>query len=140
MFSEFLRSYNVYFYNGDTLLKTLEADYGSCVAYNDDNSNDNENDIQKIINGVPSDYYEFAYWSPDLTTPIEGETYYYAQFTFFGYIEDDWSTIISNVSSGNSDVYGYAGRKKQSITYNWNNVEHTDEIEFEIIDKNHDIL
>ena len=134
VFSEFLRSYNVYFYNGDMLLYTTEVDYGACPEY------EGTKDIKKIINGIPSEYYEFSKWSPGLTEPIEGETYYYAQFSFFGYIEDDWRTIVSNVANGDIDLYGYAGRKKQTITYSWNNVEHTDEIEFEIIDKNHDIL
>ena len=134
VFSEFLRSYNVYFYNGDILLQTSEIEYGACPEY------EGTKDIKKIINGVPSEYYEFSHWSPSLTEPIKGETYYYAQFSFFGYIEDDWRTIISNVASGDIDLYGYAGRKKQIITYSWNNVEHIDEIEFEIIDKNHDIL
>lgn len=134
-FSEFLRSYNVYFYNGDILLQTSNIDYGTCAEYEGD-----ESEIQKIINGVPSDYYEFAYWSPDLTTPIVGETYYYAQFSFFGYITDSWSTIISNVANGRLDEYGYAGRKVQDVSYSWNNVDHTDTIEFEIIDKDHDKL
>lgn len=134
-YSEFLRDYPVYFYNDNMLLQETIEPYGSYPVYRG-----NEEEIQKYLGGVPSDYYEFAHWSPSLSEPITGETKYYAQFAFNGYISDDWNTIAENVKNGNVDNYGYGGKKLTELAYSYEGKAYTDIVEFEIIDKNHDIL
>ena len=134
-YSEFLRDYPVYFYNDNMLLQETIEPYGSYPVYRG-----NEEEIQKYLGGVPSEYYEFAHWSPSLSEPITGETKYYAQFAFNGYISDDWNTIAENVKNGNVDNYGYGGKKLTELTYSYEGKAYTDIVEFEIIDKNHDIL
>lgn len=134
-FSEILRQYPVYFYNDGELLQETKEFYGTLASYKGD-----ESEIKKKIGGVPSDYYEFASWSPSLDQPITKATYFYAQYVFDGYIEDDWATIAANVASGNTDFYGFGGRKKQSLTYTIYGKTYTQEAEFEIIDKDHDEL
>jgi hypothetical protein len=41
---------------------------------------------------------------------------------------------------GNSDKYGYGGKKIAEINYSYKGIDYTDLIEFEIIDKDHDKL
>lgn len=134
-FSEELRSYPVYFYNDSELLQETSVYYGNYASYNG-----NEEDIKKKVGGEPSDYYEFASWSPSLDKPIKTTTFFYAQYIFNGYIEDSWATIAANVAAGNLSDYGYGGKKKQAITYVNYGKTYTDEAEFEIIGKNHDEL
>ena len=134
-YNNFLRDYPVYFYNDGVCIQESREYYGTYPEYYGD-----ETQIKKIIGGEESPYYEFASWSPSLSEPITGPMTYRAQFLFDGYIEDDWETIVENVKSGNVDAYGFGGRKKTSITYTYKGDTFTDEAEFEIIDKNHDIL
>ena len=135
VFTSFLRKYLVRFLNGEESLQENEIYYGNTAEYFGD-----ETEIKKKINNEPSPYYEFSHWSPDLTTPITGPTDYQAQFIFDGYIEDDWSTIISNVKNGNSDIYGYSGRKVMELTYTNQGTTYTETLELEIVDKFHDEL
>ena len=143
VFTSELRDYPVYFYNGEVLLQETREYYGTVASYNGDDST-----IKKLVGGEPSDYYEFAYWrrmpataqgtDKDLTLsdPIYGVTYFYAEYIFDGYIEDDWSTIIAS----SADAYGYGGKKKTTINYTYKGVSYTDEVDFEIIGKNHDTI
>ena len=147
-FTNTLRTYWVYFYNGDQKIQETEEFYGTNATYYGD-----ESQVKKIIGGEPSNYYEFAYWrrSPSVITdaegnvtedatysdPIYGTTYFYAEYVFDGYIEDDWSTIIANAASGD---YGYGGKKKTEISYSYRGQEYTEEVEFEIIGRNQDKL
>ena len=108
--------------------------YGNYATYNGD-----ESEIKKYIGDEPSKYYEFASWTPSLSEPIKGITDYYADFVFDGYIEDDWETIIENINSG-EDVYGYGGKKKMDFTFTNQGVTYNQELELEIVDKNHDLL
>ena len=55
----------VYFYNGSEKLQETRIYYGNYARYDG-----NEDEIKKIVGGVPSDYYEFASWSPSLDEPI----------------------------------------------------------------------
>jgi hypothetical protein len=74
-----------------------------------------------------------------LSDPIVGTTYFYAEYIFDGYIEDDWQTIIN----GDKDAYGLGGKKKTTINYlglGSGALLYTDEVEFEIIGKEHDTL
>jgi hypothetical protein len=145
-FTNNLRDYPVYFYNGTELLQETREYYGTTASYHGD-----ETTIKKLIGGEPSDYYEFAYWrrSPDSMTdadgnkidlsfsdPIYGVTYFYAEYVFDGYIEDDWATIIAD----DADTYGYGGKKTATIEYTYRGTPYTDTVEFEIVGKNHDII
>ena len=136
-FTNFLRDYPVYFYNGAECIQETREYYGTYASYHGD-----ETAIKKKIGGEESDYYEFAYWSPSISEPIVGPTKFYAEFVFDGYIDDSWSEIAANVASGNLDNYGYGGKKVTEISYyhTRTGTNHTDTVEFEIVDKNHDKL
>jgi hypothetical protein len=89
VFTNELRDYPVYFYNGNIRLQESRVYYGARASYNGD-----ESAIKKYIGGEPSDYYEFAQWSPSISEPITGYTEFHAQFVFDGYIDDTWENII----------------------------------------------
>lgn len=130
-FTEELRSYWVYFYNDDRKIQESQVYYGDTVIFTGDTSA-----IYKYIGGEVSDYYEFTGWSPDPSQPITGMTYFYAQFSFNGYIEDDWATIMEACKNGDTSKYGLGGRK--TLTYTLAGVEST--AEMEIVGRNHDNL
>jgi hypothetical protein len=111
-FTNFLRDYPVYFYNGAECIQETRESYGTFASYHGD-----ESQIKKKIGGEESDYYEFAYWSPSISEPITGPTTFHAEFVFDGYIEDSWAEIATNVANGNLDAYGYGGKKTTTITY-----------------------
>lgn len=131
VFEEILRDYPVYFYNDQQKLQEGRVYYGEYASYLGDTTQ-----IYKMINGVPSDYYEFTGWSPSIDAPITGPMYFYAQFSFDGYIEEDWATIAANVAKGDLSNYGLAGRK--TFTYTVDGL--TSVVEAEIIGVNHDQL
>jgi hypothetical protein len=130
-FSEELRSYWVYFYNDTTAIQSSQVLYGDVPVFTGDSDN-----IFKMIGGEPSPYYEFTGWSPDPSQPIVGNTSFYAQFAFDGYINDSWEQIIEACKSGDTGKYGLGGRKR--LTYTYGGVEAT--IEMEIVGRNHDDL
>ena len=134
-FTNYLRDYPVYFFNDSECIQESREYYGTFAHYNGD-----ETQIKKKIGGVESEYYEFAYWSPSISEPITGPTYFYAQYVFDGFIEDSWTDIIQNVADGNVDKYGYGGKKTTTISYSCRGKTYQDTIDFEIIDKNHDVL
>ena len=131
VFREELRSYWVRFYNDEEKIQESRVFYGDVPIFTGDVET-----IYKYIGGEPSPYYEFIGWDPDPTQPILGDTNFYAQFSFDGYIEDSWEEIITNCKLGNIDKYGLGGRKK--ITYTLAGIEST--VEMEIVGKNHDKL
>lgn len=131
VFTETLRDYPVYFYNDQTRLQEGRVYYGEYASYLGDTTQ-----IYKMINGVASEYYDFTGWSPSLDAPITGPTYFYAQFSFDGYIEEDWATIAENVKNGNVDKYSLAGRKVFTYAVDGN----TSVVEAEIVGINHDQL
>ena len=145
VFNEQLRQYNIYFYNGSKFLEQHKVFYGNYPEYSGD-----ADALKRVISigkdedgnilYEESEYFVFTGWSPGLSDPVVGETIYRATFDRIGEITDDWSQIIANVQSGNIDEYGYAGIKKDTITYTYKGETITDEIEFEIIGKNHDLL
>lgn len=94
VFTSTVRSYNVYFYNGSTLLETVTVKYGSDATYSGDTP---------VKSGVDNpDDYPFEEWLP-APTNIKGETKCYAQFgspVEDVEIEDDWETIITNIENG----------------------------------------
>ena len=131
IFREELRSYLVTFYNDEIKIQESRVFYGDVPIFAGD-----VEAIYKYIGGEASPYYEFVGWDPDPTQPILGDTNFYAQFSFDGYIEDSWEEIIANCKAGNIDKYGLGGRKQ--ITYTLAGVEST--VEMEIVGKNHDKL
>ena len=131
VFREELRSYWVRFYNDEEKIQESRVFYGDIPIFTGDIET-----IYKYIGGEVSPYYEFIGWDPDPTQPILGDTNFYAQFSFDGYIEDSWEEIIANCKAGNIDKYGLGGRKQ--ITYTLAGVEST--VEMEIVGKNHDKL
>ena len=130
VFKEELRSYPVYFYNGDIKLQESQVFYGDEAIFTGDITQ-----IFKMVGGEPSPYYTCTGWYP-VPGIITGPTRYEAQFTFNGYIEDEWETIIENCRTGNIGDYGLGGRKK--LTFTLAGVEAT--VEMEIVGKNHDNL
>ena len=135
LFDNRLRQYSVYFFNGNDLLQESLEYYGTYAEYKG-----NTEEIQKMLGGVPSEYYEFAQWSSEFNEPITGETRIYAEFIFDGYIQDSWSTIVSNINNGNASIYGLGGIKQSEVTYTCEGITYTDLIDFEIIGTNHDSL
>ena len=134
-FNQILRQYSVRFKNSGYIIQDTMEYYGTYASYNGD-----ETAIKKIINDEPSDYYEFAGWSPSLTDPITGPTEYTAQFTFIGYIDEEWDEIITNVNAGNIDTYGLCGRKLDTLTWSFSGQTYTQDVEFEIVGVEHDEL
>ena len=131
VFREELRSYWVRFYNDEEKIQESRVFYGDVPIFTGDIET-----IYKYIGGEASPYYEFIGWDPDPTQPILGDTNFYAQFSFDGYIEDSWEEIIANCKAGNIDKYGLGGRKQ--ITYTLAGIESV--VEMEIVGKNHDRL
>lgn len=134
-YSHYLREYTVKFYNDKELLQESQFYYGSNAEYHG-----NTSEIKKTIANEPSPYYTFSHWSPALTEPIEGETSFYAQYLFDGYIKDSWSTIAANVAEGDLSAYGYSGKKTLNLNYTYEGQNYQETIDLEIIDKNHDVL
>jgi hypothetical protein len=60
IFDNRLRQYPVYFYNGEVLLQESLEYYGTYAEYRGDTS-----EIKRMLGGQPSNYFEFAYWTPN---------------------------------------------------------------------------
>ena len=73
VFTETLRSYNVMFYNGSTLLESVTVPYGSDAVYS--------GDAPVINTGEEVSEWEFTGWSPEPTN-ITGNINCYAQYKF----------------------------------------------------------
>ena len=99
-----IRRYTVYFYNGDTLLQTVEnVQYGTSTSYTGSTP---------VKTGVDNpEEYVFKGWYP-APDNIQGETTCYALFKFTGYLfgklEDvdnpDWDVINQYWQQINNDV------------------------------------
>ena len=129
-YSSTVRKYNVYFYNGDDLIYTVEnVPYGSSTSYSGSTP---------VKTGVDNpEEYEFKRWNP-APTNITGTTKCYALFKFTGYIKDDWATINENALNGTAEtLYQIGGRKEIPITLS----DGTETIaDVELIAFNHDDL
>ncbi len=125
-----VRTYTVYFYNGSTLLQTVRnVPYGGSATYTG-------NPPTKTDVNNPDDY-EFSGWIPSPAN-IMGNTSCYAQFTFTGYIQDDWDVIKQNIDNGTYKTkYSIGGLKEVELT--WANGI-TEKIIYEIADFDHDDL
>jgi hypothetical protein len=134
VFRKELRSYWVRFYNDEAKIQESKVFYGDEPVFTGDMEA-----IYKMIGGEASPYYDFIDFrtaTGEPIGPITGNTDYYAQFAFDGYIEDSWEEIIANCKAGTIDKYGLGGRKQ--ITYTLAGFEST--IDMEIVGKNHDNL
>lgn len=108
------RRYNVYFYNGDTLLQTkADIPYGSSTSYTGSTP---------VKTGVEDpDEYVFKGWMP-LPDNIIGETYCYALFKFTGY-------LFGKLGKTEDEDYGYGTVDNP----NWDAInDHWDVIEEDI--------
>lgn len=98
-----VRKYTVYFYNGSTLLQTVNnVPYGGSATYT--------GDTPVSADGTAEDGYEFTGFVPTGSN-ITGTTSCYAQYTSpvtVAEITDDWDTIRRNVAA---DIY----RDKYSV-------------------------
>ena len=90
-----VRKYTVKFYNGTTLLQTVNnVPYGGSATYTGATPENN-------TTGNPDDF-EFYGWNPSPTN-IKGDTSCYAQFYDMREIADSWATIASNVANGTAE-------------------------------------
>ena len=103
VYTSTIRRYNVYFYNGDTLLQTKEnIQYGSSTSYTGSTP---------VKTGVEDpDEYVFKGWSP-APENITGETYCYALFKFTGY-------LFGKLGKVDGEDYGYGTVDNP----NWDNI------------------
>ena len=89
-----IRKYTVYFYNGNTLLQTVQnVPYGGSATY----SGNTADLVDPQGSGMP-----FQAWVP-APTNIQGNTSCYATYVSpvqVEEIEDSWETIIANVENG----------------------------------------
>lgn len=103
-----LRVYTVYFYNGSTLLQTVEGvQAGGTATYT------GETPTRTGVEN-PEDY-SFSGWSPS-NTNIQSNTSCYAQFNYTGVpetITDSWDDIIAAVNNGTyASKYSVGDTKK----------------------------
>lgn len=91
-YTQTLRTYTVYFYNGTTLLQTVQnVAYGSSATYTGSTPVNSEDASLAFLG-----------WSPQPTN-ITGNTSCYAQFetpVVVAEITDSWDTIIANIDNG----------------------------------------
>ena len=113
VYSETIRKYNVYYYNGDTLMQTVEnVQYGASATYTGSTP---------VKTGVANpEEYVFKGWLPE-AEEITGETYCYAFFKFTGYLfgklsdtsdygtvdNPNWTKINSHWTTIGNDVHAY---------------------------------
>lgn len=135
VFEEKLRTYWVYFTDESGIQGHI---YGSTTVYYGGKPTfpGDINEVKKYINGEPSEYYEFVGWSNNINEEVKGITYITAQFSFIGYIEDSWETIIAACKAGEVDKYSLGARKRHTFNYGSEDVT----VEMEIVGVNHDIL
>ena len=103
-FSETVRTYTVYFYNGQTLLQTVNN-----VLYNGTAT------YTGATPTISQTGYIFSGWSPS-NTNITADTSCYAQFVdedMYESISDTWSEIITNVSNGTYSTKYHIGDTKK---------------------------
>lgn len=124
-FAKTIRSYNVYFYNGTTLLQRVVAEYGTEAKYSGP-------EFEKTGVKKP-ELYKFIGWVP-APTYITGETHCYAQYEFLGYIKDSWETIAAKVVDGSYKTAYEIGKLKELA------LNSGETVDIEIVGLDHDDL
>ena len=105
-FTSSVRTYTVRFYNGTTLLQTVNnVPYGGTATYTGSTPTNNST-------GNTADF-QFYGWSPSPAN-IQGNTDCYAQFNDLREITDDWATIKSKADAGTA-TYGVGAFKTLDI-------------------------
>lgn len=115
VYSSTIRKYNIYFYNGDELVQTVEdIPYGSGTSYTGSTP---------VKTGVDNpDEYIFKGWMP-APEDITGETHCYALFKFTGYLfgkladgseygtvyDPNWDLINAHWANIGNDVVAFNG-------------------------------
>lgn len=102
-----VRRYTVYFYNGNTLLQTVQnVAYGSSASYT------GETPVKTGVSDPQN--YLFSGWSPSPTN-IQGNTSCYASYGYIGLeesITDSWEQIIASANDGTyKDKYAVGDTK-----------------------------
>lgn len=108
-YSQTVRSYTVYFYNGSTLLQTKSnVDYGSSTYYSGSTP---------VYNGSDPGEWTFIGWSPEPTN-ITGNTSCYAQYRDTSSLTGKYlsGAITSYISSTNTTIGDYALYSRTSLT------------------------
>ena len=133
VFSKTIRSYTITFKNsGGTTLQNTAFNYGTTPKFN--GSTPVKDDVPT---GKDVADYEFSGWSPSIVS-VTGTATYIATYIYIGYIEDDWDTIVGNISNGTyKSKYSTGSLKPITITYD---DKTTEEIEVELADFDHDDL
>lgn len=133
-FTQATRTYTVYFYNGTTLLQTVQnVPYGGSASYT------GSTPVDPSGEGNPFDRWEPA------PTNITGTTSCYAQFESpFEVVEitDSWDTIIANIHNGTyASKYKLGNYKPMDITVTKNNGTQVQEtIRMQLVGKDTDDL
>ena len=129
VYEETIRSYNIEFYNEDTLLETQKVDYGTLPAYS-------KKSPSKLGVEYPQDY-KFLGWDPEIV-PVVGDAKYYAMFSESDHILDDWDTIVRSVSDNTyKEMYPLGILKRDKLTYEDGSTENMD---LELVGYDHDKL
>lgn len=110
-FTSTVRKYTVTFYNGSTLLQTVNnVPYGGSASYTG---------ATPEMSGVTDpENYIFIGWSPS-STNIKGNTACYAEFDYIGIVEtitDSWEEIFAAIEDGSyTTKYAMGDTKKISL-------------------------
>ena len=99
-FANTTRTYTVRFYNGTTLLETVnDVPYGTDATYS------GSEPVRSSNNSIS---WEFSGWNPSPAN-IQGDTDCYAQFVYTGAITDSWDVISQHSTNGDAANYYSVG-------------------------------
>lgn len=107
-YSQTVRSYTVYFYNGSTLLQSKTANYGASATYTGSTP---------VYNGSDPGEWTFTGWSPSPSN-ITGNTSCYAQYADTSSLTGKYlsGSMTSYNSSTNTTIGAYSLRNRTSMT------------------------
>lgn len=107
-YSQTVRSYTVYFYNGSTLLQSKTVNYGASASYTGSTP---------VYNGSDPGEWTFTGWSPSPSN-ITGNTSCYAQYADTSSLTGKYlsGSMTSYNSSTNTTIGAYSLRNRTSMT------------------------
>lgn len=118
IFTETIRSYEVFFYNEGILLEKKLVEYGKMAEYTGETP-------KKLNVAYPQDY-KFRGWTPELGI-VTGTVRYYAEFYDSDHILDSWAVISANVASGTyKERYPLGVLQRVVLTHSNGNTEEVD--------------